>query len=64
MTKSLLIEHHLEILNFEGGYTGSSESTLVKTPHFWKSHIVAQFYCLFSENEELSAKSHEQQGKS
>ena len=24
-----------------GGYTGSSESTLVKMPHWWKSHVTA-----------------------
>ena len=26
----------------KGGCTGSSESTLVKMPHCWKSHVVAQ----------------------
>ena len=30
--------HHLEFLSLLGGYTGSSESTLVKMPHCWK-HI-------------------------
>ena len=29
----LLTEHHLEFLSFKGVYTGSTESTLVKTPH-------------------------------
>ena len=27
-------------------YTGSSESTLVKMPHCWKSHVAAQVYLL------------------
>ena len=42
MTVELLTEHHLEFLSLKGGYTGSSESTLVKTPHCWKSHVAAQ----------------------
>ena len=31
MNTKLLIEHHLEFLSLKGGYTGSSESTLVNT---------------------------------
>ena len=42
MTVKLLIEHHLEFLRVKGGCTGSSESTLVKIPHCWKSHAAAQ----------------------
>ena len=45
MTLSLLTEHHLEFLSFKGDCTGSSESTLVKMPHCWKSHVAAQL-CL------------------
>ena len=30
-----------EFLSFKGSYTGSSESTLVKIPHCWKSHVTA-----------------------
>ena len=41
MTVKLLTEHHLEFLSFKGGCTGSSESTLVKMPHCWKSHVTA-----------------------
>ena len=41
MTIKLLTEHHWELLSSKGGCTGSSESTLVKTSHCWKSHIVA-----------------------
>ena len=41
MTVELLTEHHLEFLSLKGGYTASSESTLVKMPHCWKSHVAA-----------------------
>ena len=30
MSVKLLTEHHLKFLSLKGGYTGSSESTLVK----------------------------------
>ena len=32
----------LEFLCLKGGCTASSESTLVKMPHCWKSHVMAQ----------------------
>ena len=38
----LLIEHLLESQSLKGGNTGLSESTLVKMPHCWKSHVAAQ----------------------
>ena len=41
MGVKLLSEHHLEFLSLNGGCTGWSESTLVKMPHFWKSHVKA-----------------------
>ena len=41
MNIKLLTEHHLEFLSLKGGCTGSYESTLVKTPHCWKSHVAA-----------------------
>ena len=41
MTGKLLTKHHLEFLSLKGGCTGSSESTLVKMPHCWKSHAMA-----------------------
>ena len=44
MTVKLLTEHHLEFLRFKGSSIGSSESTLVKMPHCWKSHVAAQMY--------------------
>ena len=40
----LLTPHHLEFLCFKGGCKGSSESTLVKMPHCWKSHVTAHIY--------------------
>ena len=42
MTVELLTEHHLEFLSLKGGCNGLSESTLVKLPHCWKSHVAAQ----------------------
>ena len=41
MIVELLTEHHLEFLRLKGGCTGSYESTLVKIPHCWKSHVTA-----------------------
>ena len=42
MIVKLLTEHYLEFLSLKGGCTGSSESTHVKIPHCWKSHVAAQ----------------------
>ena len=39
MIIKLLTEHHLAFLSLKGGCIGSSESTLVKMPHHWKSHV-------------------------
>ena len=49
MSAKLLTEHHLEFLRLRGGCKGSSESTLVKIPHCWKSHATAQSvsFCSF-----------------
>ena len=44
MSVKLLTEHHLEFLSLKGGYTGSSESTLVKMPHCLKSRVAAHFF--------------------
>ena len=44
MSVKLLTEHHLEFLSLKGDFTGSSESTLVKIPYFWKSHVAALFF--------------------
>ena len=40
-TVKLLTEHNLDLLSLKEGCTGSSESTLVKMPHCWKSHVTA-----------------------
>ena len=45
MSVKLLTEHLLEFLSSKGGCTGSSESTLVKMPHCWKSHVTAHISC-------------------
>ena len=44
MCVKLLTEHNLEFLSFKGGCTGSSESTHVKIPHCWKSHVAAHIF--------------------
>ena len=41
MSVKLLTEHHLRFPSLKGGCTGSSESTLVKMPHCWKSRVTA-----------------------
>ena len=50
MSVKLLTEHQLEFLSLKGGCTGSSESTLVKMPHCWISHVAnhikARFFLL------------------
>ena len=42
ITVKLLTEQYLEFLSLKGGYTGLSESKLVKMSHCWKSHVAAQ----------------------
>ena len=44
MSVKLLSEHHLEVFSLKGGCKGTSESTLVKIPHYWKSHVTAHIY--------------------
>ena len=44
----LLTEYYLELLSLTGGCTGLSESTLVKLPHCWKSHVTAQMLIGYS----------------
>ena len=50
MIIKLLAEHHLEFLSLTGGCRGLSESTLVRMPHCWKSHITAHYSILRDEN--------------
>ena len=46
MTVKLLTEYHSEFLSLTRDCTGSSESTLDKKPHCWKSHVMAHFITL------------------
>ena len=46
----LLTEHHLEFLSLKVGYKGSSESTHVKIPHCWKSHVTARLFFRINHN--------------
>ena len=41
MIVKLLTEHYLEFLSLKGDCRCSFESTLVKMPHCWKSHVTA-----------------------
>ena len=50
MNIKLLTEHHLEFICLTGGCTGLSESTLVKMPHCWKSHVMAQILIMLDGN--------------
>ena len=53
MSVKQLTEYNLEFLSLKGGCTGLSESTLVKIPHCWKSHVTAHniflrfCFCIF-----------------
>ena len=47
MTVKLLTEQFLEFLSLTRGCTGPSESTLVKMPHCWKSHVTAHLWIIF-----------------
>ena len=44
MSVKLLTELHLEFLSLKGGCIGSSESTLVKMPDCWESHVAAHMF--------------------
>ena len=56
MRVMLLTEHHLEFLSLKGGCTGSSESTLVKMTHCWKSHVAAQIKILMVSNRNFGSR--------
>ena len=45
----LLAEHHLEALSLKRGCKFSSESTVVKLPHCWKSHVTDHIIVTASE---------------
>ena len=44
MTAEPPTEYHLKFLSSTEGRTGSPESTLLKMPHCWKSHVAAHFF--------------------
>ena len=46
MSVKLYTEHHLELVSFKGDCTGPPESTLVKMPHCWDSHVAAHMFWL------------------
>ena len=48
MTVNLLTDYHLGFISLNGGCTSSSESTLVKMPHCWKSHVAAHISLIVS----------------
>ena len=50
MTVKLLNKHHLDFLSLKGGCTCSSESTHVKMPLCWKSHVAVHnvYFFVFS----------------
>ena len=50
MNVKLLTEHNLEFLILKGGCPVSSDSTLVKIPHCWKSHVAAQLCCGYTKH--------------
>ena len=53
MTVKLLTEQNFVFLSLTGGGTGSSEYTVVKMPHCWKSRVAAQLsnrWCLLCES--------------
>ena len=61
MIVKLLTEQTLEFLSLTRGCTGSSESTLVKMPHCWKSHVAAH-NDWNSETVDIGGSSHKEQG--
>ena len=49
MTVKPLTEQRFEFLSLKCGCTGSSESTLVKMPHCWKSYVAAHYGVIYSD---------------
>ena len=47
MSVKLLVEHHLEFSMLKRRLHRLSESSLVKMPHCWKSHVVAHIQVHF-----------------
>ena len=55
MTVKLLTEPYFRFLSLKGGCTGSSESTLVKMPHCWISHVLTAHF-LFSDGQRFNVQ--------
>ena len=60
MSLKLLTEHYLEFLGLKGDCTGSSESTLVKMPHCWKSYVKAHIALAISLKTEVNGMDNSQ----
>ena len=56
MSVKLLTEHYLEFISLKRGCTGWSESTLVKMPHCWKSHVVTHIILFILQQEEINLR--------
>ena len=56
MIVKLRTEHHLEFLSLKGGCRGSSESTHVKMPQCWKSHVMAYMVYIFRNDKQILFK--------
>ena len=61
MIVKVLTEHHLEFLTLKGGCRGSAEYTLVKMPHCWKPHAMAQLLVLIARTSSEGAKAQSRQ---
>ena len=61
MTVELLTEPHLRFLSLKGGCKGSSESTLVEMPHYWKSRVTAQLLSIIAPEQQNRRNLHEKQ---
>ena len=51
LSVKLMTEQHLEFLSLKGGCSGSSESTLVKMHHCWKSHAATRMCWIYTATE-------------
>ena len=59
MAIKFLTDHHLEFQSLKGGYKGLYESTLVKMPHCWKSHVTAQMQKSDNDSVQTAGQEHE-----
>ena len=64
MSVKLLTEHRLGFLSLKVGCTESFESTLVKIPNYWKSHVAAHIIGLYLSHVLIASVSSESSGES